>query len=124
VRTSSAVAAVTMIVALGATGCAGTSAPTDVSAGVPSGSSLSSPIPFDLYTHCGIDELKLDDRYYEAVHPLSDGNGNPPKGWDNPVQKGTVQRVSVTEVEFRDRRGHRVLFRLRPQATAFTKICS
>lgn len=81
-------------------------------------------VPFRLYTHCGIDEAKFQDRYYEAVHPLSDGNGNPPDGWDNPEQSGTMRAVSPVEAEFRHPAGHVVLFRLRPQATSFKKICA
>lgn len=31
--------------------------------------------PFSLYTHCGIDELRLDGKFYERVGgPLDDGN--------------------------------------------------
>ena len=32
-----------------------------------------SPQPYQLYTHCGIDEARIGNRYFEAVHPLSDG---------------------------------------------------
>ncbi len=37
--------------------------------------------PYQLYTHCGVDEARIGNRYFEAVHPLSDGQGNPPAGW-------------------------------------------
>jgi len=37
------------------------------------------PIPYNLYTHCGIG-------YYETTPPLNDGSGNPPPGWGNPYQ--------------------------------------
>ena len=83
-----------------------------------------SPQPYELYTHCGIDEARLGNRYFEAVHPLSDGNGNPPPGWGNPYQQGTMTLVSATEAVFRDAAGHRVLFRLRPGATGFRHVCS
>ena len=73
--------------------------------------------------HCGIDEAMFEGRYYGAVHPLSDGSGNPPDGWGNPYQSGTMQVVSATEAEFRDPAGHVVLFRLRPQAAAFQRPC-
>ena len=80
--------------------------------------------PYQLLTHCGIDEARIGGRYFEAVHPLSDGQGNPPAGWGNPVQQGTMTLLSPTEALFRDRAGHHVLFRLRPSATAFKHLCA
>src|SRR5450755_4473924 len=77
------------------------------------------PQPYRLYTHCGIDEVRLGHRFFEAAHPLSDGQGNPPAGWGNPYQPGTMTLLSPAEAVFRDRAGHQVRFRLRPGATAF-----
>jgi len=83
-----------------------------------------SPQPYRLYTHCGIDEVRLGHRFFEAAHPLSDGQGNPPAGWGNPYQPGTMTLLSPAEAVFRDRAGHQVRFRLRPGATAFRHVCS
>jgi hypothetical protein len=83
-----------------------------------------SPQPYQLYTHCGIDEARIGNRYFEAVHPLSDGQGNPPAGWGNPYQPGTMTLISPAEAVFRDSAGHQVQFRLRPGATAFKHLCS
>jgi len=83
-----------------------------------------SPRPYQLYTHCGIDEARIGNRYFEAAHPLSDGQGNPPPGWGNPYQPGTMTLLSTAEAAFRDRAGHQVQFRLRPGATAFKHLCS
>jgi hypothetical protein len=83
-----------------------------------------SPQPYQLYTHCGIDEARIGHAYFEAVHLLSDGQGNPPPGWGNPYQPGTMTRLSPTTAVFRDHAGHRVLFRLRPGATTFRHLCS
>lgn len=80
-------------------------------------------IAFDLYTHCGIEEARIGSTYYEAHPPLSDGSGNPPAGWENPVQPGTMTLVSGNEAVFRDDRGHEVVFRARPGATDFKQIC-
>ncbi|AWW43441.1 hypothetical protein [Streptomyces cadmiisoli] len=80
-------------------------------------------IPFDLYTHCGIEEARIGSTYYEADPPLSDGADNPPAGWENPTQQGTMTLVSQTEAVFRDDRGHEVVFRARPGATGFKQIC-
>jgi hypothetical protein len=80
--------------------------------------------PYQLYTHCGIDEARIGSRYFEAVHPLSDGQGNPPPGWGNPYQPGTMTLLSTAEAVFRDHAGHQVQFRLRPGATGFKHLCS
>ena len=80
--------------------------------------------PYQLYTHCGIDEARIGNRYFEAVHPLSDGQGNPPPGWGNPYQPGTMTLLSTAEAVFRDHAGHQVQFQLRPGATGFKHLCS
>ena len=85
----------------------------------------SSATPFELYTHCGIHELKTDDgRFFERVDgPLTDGNGNPPPGWGNPYQAGEL--VVIDDVAtFTDDLGHREEFRLRENATEFLQICA
>ena len=85
----------------------------------------SSAAPFELYTHCGIHELKTDDgRFFErADGPLTDGNGNPPPGWDNPYQSGQLV-VTEDAAVFTDDSGHREEFRLRQGATDFLQICA
>ena len=80
--------------------------------------------PYLLYTHCGIDEARVGNRYYEAVHPLSDGHGDPPAGWGNPYQRGTMTLLSPDEAVFRDDAGHQVLFRVRPGAKSFMHVCA
>ena len=81
-------------------------------------------IPFDLYTHCGIDEARIGSTYFEADPPISDDSGNPPEGWGNPIQHGTMTLRSDTEAVFTDDAGHEVKFRARPDATAFKRLCS
>ena len=79
---------------------------------------------FSLYTHCGIDELRVDGKFYERVGgPLDDGSGNPPKGWDNPYQAGRLS-ARGNAVVFTDGRGHREQFELRADATDYKHICS
>jgi hypothetical protein len=81
-------------------------------------------IPFDLYTHCGIGEIKAIGKYFARVGgTLGDGFGNPPKGWDNPYDKGTLSVVGTSAV-FRDTHGHEVNFTLLPKATGFSTMCS
>jgi|SRR5215469_8193530 len=69
-------------------------------------------VPYNLYTHCGIAYAKVGNRYYQATVPLSDGSGNPPSGWGNPYQQGTLTFVSPTRAIFTDKAGHRVVFTL------------
>lgn len=116
---SRAVVALAVVAALASAGCGGQPGRQPTNAH-PAASSA----PFALYTHCGIDELHVNGRWYEADPPLSDGNGNPPRGWENPYQQGVVWFVSDTEVLFTDDAGHRVRFVLRPDATAFRQVCS
>ncbi|NUT94206.1 MAG: hypothetical protein HOY78_19515 [Saccharothrix sp.] len=80
-------------------------------------------VPFRLYTHCGIDEAKIGDTFYEALTPLHDGAHNPPPGWDNPYQDGTMSLIGDTEAVFRDDKGHEVTFKARPGATDFKQLC-
>ena len=80
--------------------------------------------PYRLYTHCGIDEARIGNRYFEAADPLTDGAGNPPAGWGNPYQQGTMTLLSPTTAVFRDDSGHHIVFRLRPGTTSFRQLCS
>jgi hypothetical protein len=110
---------------LALTGCG---AATDGLAPAPAKSSSSTVAnggePFSLYTHCGIHELTFGGRWYERVGgALDDGQGNPPQGWDNPYQAGTLTSSGPT-VLFRDHAGHREVFQLRPGATRPKVICS
>jgi hypothetical protein len=95
----------------------------------PAGPAHAAPTPagsaqsYRLYTHCGIDEARIGSGYFEAVHPLSDGQGNPPAGWGNPFQQGTMTLLSPSAAVFRDDAGHYVQARLRPGATAFKRLC-
>src|ERR1017187_2403222 len=69
-----------------------------------------SPVPYSLYTHCGIGYARIDGHWYRASPPQSDGSGNPPSGWANPYQRGTIQVISRVEAKFRDTAGHHVWF--------------
>jgi hypothetical protein len=82
-------------------------------------------VPYNLYTHCGIYEAKVQGHWYLATPPLSDGNGNPPAGWGNPEQHGTMTLISAAEVVFNDPAGHRVVFRAAPATGKYpSQICS
>lgn len=82
-------------------------------------------IPYSLYTHCGIYQANVQGRWYLTTPALSDGNGNPPAGWGNPDQRGTMTLVSTAEVVFTDQAGHRVVFHAAPATGRYPdRICS
>jgi hypothetical protein len=82
-------------------------------------------VAYDLYTHCGIYEAKVAGRWYLASPPLTDGNGNPPAGWGNPYQRGTMLLVSPAEVVFTDRADHKVVFHAAPASGKYPDhVCS
>ena len=56
--------------------------------------------PYKLYTHCGIEWTKIDDTFWRATRPLSDRNGNPPAGWGNPFQDGTLIFIGPATARF------------------------
>ena len=84
---------------------------------------VASGVPFDLFTHCGIYEARVQDTFFAAEQPLDDGNGNPPAGWGNPYQSGTIT-VEGQSAVFHDDSGHTVTFHERPGATGFLRTCS
>lgn len=90
---------------------------TDSATGTPVGS------PYNLHTHCGIHEALVEGTYFVADEVLDDGQGNPPAGWDNPYQAGTIS-VMGSEATFQDASGHSVTFHSRPGATGFLRTCS
>jgi hypothetical protein len=56
--------------------------------------------PFRLYTHCGIEWALIAGVYWHATRPLSDGQGNPPAGWGNPFQDGTLILLDQSTARF------------------------
>jgi hypothetical protein len=54
--------------------------------------------PYRLYTHCGIQWATIDGTFWRATSHLS--YGNPPRGWGNPFQQGTLTLLSRTTAEF------------------------
>jgi len=60
------------------------------------------PVDFFLYTHCGVESLRLAGKWWHAKAPLygTDGEGSPPEGWGDPYQKGTLTLHSTEHVTF------------------------
>jgi hypothetical protein len=77
---------------------------------------------YRLYTHCGVAWARIDGTFWRATRPLSDGNGNPPPGWGNPFQDGTLTFSSPTTAEFSSPAGG-VTFK-RTERTQPPVVCS
>ena len=56
--------------------------------------------PYELYTHCGIRWAKIRGTFWYPETELSDGSGNPPKGWGNPYQSGRLTFQSARTATF------------------------
>ena len=69
---------------------------------------------YRLFTHCGIKWAKINGTFWRAKRPLSDGSGNPPSGWGNPFQDGTLVFTSQTTARF-DSSAGRVTFERTPR---------
>jgi hypothetical protein len=65
---------------------------------------------FRLYTHCGLDwplAMDFDGSFWAPIGPgpFSDGSGNPPAGFGNPVDQGTITLISPTLTQYRSSNG-------------------
>lgn len=117
-----AVVGVAVSVLLAGCGAGSAGAGPTPSTPVPSPSVVQVVRDFALYTHCGVREARVGDRYYEATPVLDDGAGNPPRGWERAV--GTMTVLSDGTAHFSAPGGLEADFRERPNATAFAIICS
>jgi hypothetical protein len=96
----------------------GEEAATDENAETPEGTAMSVPedarfevgvpVPFELYTHCGVLGADVGGVWFAADPPLVEDPANPPAGWDNPYQAGTLTVLSDDEALFTDDAGHEV----------------
>jgi hypothetical protein len=77
---------------------------------------------YALYTHRGIGWARIGGRWWRAEPALSDGNGNPPAGWGNPFQNGTLTFTGARTARF-DSAAGTVAFE-RTQRTRPPVICS
>lgn len=94
------IAVVALLVWLTATACCGAPPPNS--------------LPYRLYTHCGILYADLNGTRYYADPPVSDGNGNPTRGWGNPYDDGTLTIVDSNTVVFTDPAGNWARFTTHP----------
>jgi len=92
-----------LLAALVTTGCSSAGSTQDASEGT-------SGTPFTLYTHCGVENVRLDGRWWHARRPLyNDERSGPPAGWGDPHQEGTLTMESAERAVF-EARGQRVVF--------------
>lgn len=81
--------------------------------------SLGVSYQFQLYTHCGLDwpqAMDFDGSFWDPIGPgpASDGNGNPPVGFGNPIDRGTITLISPTLAQYRSSTGTMMQWRRHP----------
>ncbi|MFI5287941.1 MAG: hypothetical protein ACHQ4F_16730 [Candidatus Dormibacteria bacterium] len=80
---------------------------------------------YNLYIHCGILSVTANGHTYYAEPPLSDGQGNPPPGWGNPYDNGTLKLIDEHTLRFSDANGPVATFTDTPAgATPSIPLCS
>lgn len=80
-----------------------------------SGVEVGKSYPYQLYTHCGIRWAYFDQRWWSANPALDDGNRNPPPGWGNPSDEGTMKLVGEERAVFTARSGQTAEFKSLPR---------
>ena len=96
---------------LAVSGCgAASDAPSGSPAPTASVLDLGAAQPHQLYTHCGVIWTQFQGATWYADPPLSDGNGNPPPGFGNPTDSGTMRRVSAHRAQYVSSSGRTVTF--------------
>lgn len=112
-----------------ATGC-GTGAPVGETpeGQVPGGNVNIDPgksAPYSLYTHCGVRSAQINGQVFYALPPVGDGSGNPPRGWGNPMDGGTMTLHRDGTADFRDPAGNTARFTSHPAGpTPGLPICA
>lgn len=69
------------------------------------GAQLGIAYPYSVRTHCGVTIMQFDGRWWKVSPPLSEDPYNPPPGWDDNVERGTIRLLSHDQAEFRTSRG-------------------
>jgi hypothetical protein len=78
------------------------------------GAEIGVPYEYPLYTHCGVLWAEFDGRLWDASPPLAEPTGNPPPGWGNPYDTGTITLLQEDVAVFRSSMGEVARFRPRP----------
>ena len=80
---------------------------------------IGNPYPYALYTHCGIRSAYFDGRRWIADPVLSVDNVNPPPGWGNPSDKGSMELVAEDLARFTNKDGLVAEFRPLPEGSEY-----
>jgi len=81
---------------------------------------------FRLYSHCGLDYPTgpdFDGSFWRSVGPGDDGSGNPPAGFANPYDTGTMTLLSAQLAEYHGWSGATMRF-TRQGTTVTSGFCS
>jgi hypothetical protein len=54
----------------------------------------------EIYTHCGLRHVEFDGDRWGISGVLSDGHANPPPGFGNPVDRGTITLTSSDTADY------------------------
>ena len=76
-----------------------------------------------LYTRCGILGTRFNGAEWVADPPLDDGTGNPPRGWDNPFDIGTITLQPDGRAMFQSFGGRTAMFRVATEPDDRLSIC-
>ena len=98
-----------------ATGCSGREEVPPCGPGV----EIGKPYPYIQYTHCGIRSAYFDGRRWIADPILSVDNVNPPPGWGNPSDKGSMELVAEDLARFTSGTGLTAEFRPLPEGAEY-----
>ena len=70
---------------------------------------------FTLYTHCGIHRAYFDGRHWIIDPVFSNDNINPPPGWGNPIDEGTMELAADDLARYTSESGMAAEFRPLPE---------
>ena len=73
-----------------------------------------------LRTHCGILNAYFAGHLWRANPALTDGSGNPPRGWENPEALGTMRLIRSNLAEFRQ--NNKLVARFTPAPTHWKAV--
>ena len=79
---------------------------------------------FTLYTHCGVRRSYFDGRRWIVGPTLSNNDINPPPGWGNPTDEGTMELVAKNVARYTSRSGLVAEFRPLPEGEDDVWSCS
>ena len=69
-----------------------------------------SSAPFSVYTHCGVESVRINGHWWHADPPLYNREGSgPPVGWADPYQEGALTMESADRAVF-VARGQSIVF--------------